>query len=53
LFDPAAFHVSAGRVAAGNWSLFSCRQIIREHGGEIDVQSEESKGTTVVVTLPV
>jgi signal transduction histidine kinase len=52
LFDPAAFRVSQGRVAAGNWSLFSCRQIIREHGGDIEVSSANGRGTSVRVTLP-
>ncbi|HET8549820.1 MAG TPA: HAMP domain-containing sensor histidine kinase [Bryobacteraceae bacterium] len=52
LFDPAAFRVSHGRVAAGNWSLFSCRQILREHGGDIEVTSGGGGGTTVRVTLP-
>lgn len=52
LFDPAAFRVSQGRVAAGNWSLFSCRQIVREHGGDIAVSSGNGQGTTVQVTLP-
>jgi two-component system, NtrC family, sensor kinase len=52
LFDPAAFRVSQGRVAAGNWSLFSCRQIVREHGGDVAVTSPDGQGTTVRVTLP-
>jgi signal transduction histidine kinase len=52
LFDPAAFRTANGRVTAGNWSLFSCRQIIEEHGGEITVASSESAGTTVCVRLP-
>jgi signal transduction histidine kinase len=52
LFDPAAFRVSQGRVAAGNWSLFSCRQILREHGGDVEVTSADGRGTTVRVTLP-
>jgi two-component system, NtrC family, sensor kinase len=52
LFDPGAFRVSQGRVAAGNWSLFSCRQIVREHGGDISVASADGQGTTVRVTLP-
>ena len=51
IFDPS-FKVKAGRVATGNWGLFSCRQIIREHGGEIDIQSAPGHGTTVRVTLP-
>jgi two-component system, sporulation sensor kinase E len=51
IFEPA-FRVRAGRVSTGNWGLFSCRQIIREHGGEIDIQSAPGQGTTVRVTLP-
>jgi signal transduction histidine kinase len=52
LFDPR-FKVEGGRVASGNWSLFNSRQIVYEHGGEIRVESEEGRGTTVSVTLPV
>jgi signal transduction histidine kinase len=51
IFEPA-FKVRAGRVSTGNWGLFSCRQIIREHGGEIEIQSTLGQGTTVRVTLP-
>lgn len=51
IFEPA-FKVRAGRVSTGNWGLFSCRQIIHEHGGEIEIQSNPGEGTTVRVTLP-
>ncbi len=51
-FDPAAFRVSKGRMAAANWSLFSSRQILREHGGDIALTSVDGEGTTVMVTLP-
>ena len=44
IFDPG-FKVSQGRVSTGNWSMFSSRQIVREHGGEIHIQSERGKGT--------
>jgi signal transduction histidine kinase len=50
IFDPA-FKVKAGRIS-GNWGLFSCRQIIREHGGDIEIQSTPGTGTTVRITLP-
>ncbi|MBI3472993.1 MAG: HAMP domain-containing histidine kinase [Candidatus Solibacter usitatus] len=50
-FDPG-FKVSAGRMASGNWSLFHARQVVREQGGEIQIQSEQGKGTTVSVVLP-
>lgn len=51
IFDPG-FTDTGSRVRAGNWSMFSSRQIIREHGGDIRIQSDKGKGTTVRVTLP-
>ncbi len=51
IFDPG-FKVTGRRVGTGNWSLFSARQIVREHGGEIQMESTEGKGTTVSVRLP-
>jgi signal transduction histidine kinase len=52
IFDPG-FRIAAGRVASGNWSMFSSRQIVREHGGEIRIASTQGKGTRVTITLPV
>jgi len=52
IFDPG-FKVTAGRVSTGNWGLFSSRQIVFEHGGEIQITSTPGKGTTVDVLLPV
>jgi len=52
IFDPG-FKVTAGRVSTGNWSLFSSRQIVFEHGGEIQIVSTPGKGTTVDVLLPI
>ena len=51
IFDPR-FLVAEGRVSTGNWSLFTSRQYIKEHGGDIRIQSLEGKGTTVCLTLP-
>lgn len=51
IFDPS-FKVSGDRVGTGNWSMFSARQIIREHGGDISIASGQEKGTSVVVMLP-
>jgi signal transduction histidine kinase len=51
-FNPASFRVSGRRIAAGNWSMFSCRQIIQEHGGDIEIDSKPGEGTTVRVVLP-
>jgi signal transduction histidine kinase len=33
--------------------LFICRNIVNNHGGEIDVQSEAGKGTVVTIRIPV
>ena len=51
IFEPG-FRVSHDRVAVGNWSLFSSRQIVREQGGDIRISSEVGKGTIIVVSLP-
>jgi signal transduction histidine kinase len=51
LFDPGAFRESGGRMKAVNWSLFSCREIVREHGGDVHIETGED-GTTVRVVLP-
>jgi signal transduction histidine kinase len=51
LFDPG-FRVADGRVSTGNWSMFSSRQVVREHGGDIVVESFPGVGTTVRVTFP-
>jgi signal transduction histidine kinase len=52
IFDPG-FKVTAGRVSTGNWSLFSSRQIVFEHGGDIHITSTLHEGTTVSVILPI
>ncbi len=52
LFEPA-FAVTEGRVSTTNWGLFTSRSIIIEHGGQIDIQSQEGKGTIVTIQLPV
>ncbi len=51
VFDPM-FHEAGGRVSTGNWSLFAARQFIKGHGGEMRIQSQEGRGTTVSVVLP-
>jgi len=50
IFEPC-FHVSGGRVTAGNWTWFNARQILREHGAEISVTST-AESTTAIITLP-
>jgi signal transduction histidine kinase len=51
IFDPG-FKVTGTRVRAGHWGLFSSRQIVREHGGDIRITSKPGDGTSVLVTLP-
>ena len=50
MFEPR-FKVSAGHVTTGNWTLFNARQIIREHGGDMEVASE-SAGMRTIISLP-
>lgn len=42
-----------GEKGGSGLGLAICRTIIAEHGGEIDIESEEGRGTTVWFTLPV
>ncbi|HYP14331.1 MAG TPA: ATP-binding protein, partial [Bryobacteraceae bacterium] len=51
IFDPG-FQVARGRVASGNWSMFSSRQIVQEHGGDIQIASKLGEGTCISVRLP-
>ena len=51
LFEPA-FRVEGGRVTTSNWGLFVSRSIVVEHGGNIEVESEPGRGTTVRVVQP-
>lgn len=51
LFEPG-LHLRRGRVATGHWGLFGARQVIREHGGDLEVRSEPGKGTEVRIELP-
>jgi len=50
LFDPG-FSASGSRVKAGLGLLVSSN-VVRRHGGDIEVQSEVGKGTTFTIILP-
>jgi signal transduction histidine kinase len=52
LFDPT-FRVEGPRVSTSNWGLFISRSIIAEHGGQIEIESEEGRGTTARICLPI
>ena len=51
IFDPV-FHVADSRVTTGNWSLFTSRQFIKNHGGDLRIKSLAGQGTTVTLYLP-
>jgi signal transduction histidine kinase len=44
-----AVHIETDRTGLG---LFIAKEIINAHNGEITLESEEGKGTTVTITLP-
>jgi phosphohistidine phosphatase SixA len=50
IFEPS-FRVKEGRVAT-SWGLYTWRQIIQDHGGELRVSSEPNRGTEVEISLP-
>ncbi len=41
-----------GRIVGTGLGLASAARIVRQHGGAIAVESEEGKGSTFAVTLP-
>lgn len=54
IFQPFGRGKSAGSIAKGaGLGLYVVKQIVEAHGGSIDVESTEGRGTTVRVALPV
>ena len=51
IFEPG-FRVRDGRMQAGHWGLFSSRQVLREHGGDLAIESQPGAGAVVKMTLP-
>ena len=45
--------VSGKGEGGTGYGLFLCKTVVESHGGEIDIESEPGKGTTVRFTLPV
>jgi PAS domain S-box-containing protein len=53
LFQPFERSAAARRSASGTGlGLFITKEIVEQHGGEIEVESVEGAGTTVTVRLP-
>ncbi len=50
IFDPG-FTTKGPGVGPG-LGLSICYRIVNEHGGEIEVQSEEEKGSTFTIRIP-
>lgn len=51
LFQPG-FKTRGGTVGASNWGLFTARQAVREHGGDISAARANNGGVRIVVRLP-
>ena len=51
IFD--AFFTTKQRVKGVGLGLSVCYGIIKDHGGEIKVESEEGRGTTFTISLPI
>ena len=51
LFDPG-FGVKDRRIAAVNWGLFSSREMVRRHGGDILALGSQAAGTSLRVRIP-
>ena len=53
LIFEAFFRAPTGkRIPGAGLGLAIVRWIVREHGGDVNIQSESNKGTTVALTLP-
>jgi signal transduction histidine kinase len=50
IFDPS--FTTKGSVVRASLGLSICRQIMQEHHGEIDVESQPGKGSVFTVTIP-
>lgn len=52
IFEPFFRAPTGKRIPGAGLGLAIVRWIVREHGGDVNIQSESNKGTTVALTLP-
>jgi signal transduction histidine kinase len=53
IFQPFETHGAQGRRRGAGLGLSIVKSLVELHGGEVEIRSEEGKGTTAVVRLPV
>jgi signal transduction histidine kinase len=50
-FDP--FYTTRLEQGGTGLGLSTCHGIVANHGGEIEIESKERQGTTVIIELPI
>jgi len=53
IFRPFETHAAQGRRGGAGLGLSIVKSLVELHGGGIDIRSEEGRGTTVIVRMPV
>ncbi len=53
IFEPFETYAVQGRRGGAGLGLSIVKSLVKLHGGSVDIRSEEGKGTTAIVRLPV
>jgi signal transduction histidine kinase len=53
IFEPFEAHTVQGRRSGAGLGLSIVKSLVELHGGDVEIRSEEGKGTTAIVRLPV
>jgi signal transduction histidine kinase len=53
IFQPFETHTTQGRRGGAGLGLSIVKSLVELHGGGVDIRSEEGKGTTATVRIPV
>jgi signal transduction histidine kinase len=53
VFQPFETHGSPGRRGGAGLGLSIVKSLVELHGGDVEIRSEEGKGTTAIVRLPI